>query len=137
MLNAAVNTADLCSFSIFIHNCVGWIQWVRAALGLAFHLGHICVVIAGETARVLPRLVSLLSTSPGDIIQFHWITRWSACHDVSFRPALVNVVNGHGVTDKLGRGGWSHLHFRNLIGGIQRVIALSLGLELDDLWLGT
>ena len=80
--------------------------------------------------------MSLLGTSPGDIIQFHWITRWSACHDVSFRPALVNVVNGHGVTDKLGRGGWAHLHLGNFIGGIQRVIALSLGLELDDLGLG-
>ena len=79
----------------------------------------------------------LLSTSPCNIIQFHRISRWPARHDVSFRPTLINIVNCHGVADKLWRGGCANLHIRNPVCGIQRVIALSLGLELDDLRLST
>ena len=80
--------------------------------------------------------MSLLGTSPRNIIKFHRVARRSTRHDVSFGSALFNVVNSHSVADKLWRSGWTHLYLRNLIGGIQGVIALSLGLELDDLGLG-
>ena len=80
--------------------------------------------------------MSLLRASPRNIIEFHRVARRPTGHDVSFRSALVNVIDRHGVADELGWGGWTLLHLRNPIGGIQGVIALSLGLELDDLGLG-
>lgn len=81
--------------------------------------------------------MSLLGTSPRNIIEFHRVACRSAGHNVSFRSALVNVVNSHSVADKLWWGGWALLNLRNPIGGIQRVIALPLRLELNDLGLGS
>ena len=80
--------------------------------------------------------MSLLGTSPRNIIEFHRVTCRSAGHNVSFRSAFVNVINSHSVADKLWWGGWALLNLRNPVGGIQRVIALPLRLELDDLGLG-
>ena len=77
----------------------------------------------------------LLGTSPRNIVEFHRIACCPTSHDVSFRSALVNVVDSHSIADKLWWGGWALLYLRNPVGGIQRVVPLPLGLELDDLGL--
>ena len=134
---AAINASYLCCFVVLIHDSVGRVEWVGASLRLSLNLGHVCVVITRETARVLSRLVSLLGARPCDIVQFHWVTRWPPRHNVGLGSALVDVVDGHGVSDELGRGGGSHLDLRDLVCGIQGVVTLSLGLEFDDLGLSS
>ena len=134
---AAINAPYFSRFVVLIHDSVGGIEWVGASLRLSFNLGHVCVVITRETARVLPRFVSLLGARPRDIVQFHWVARRPPRHNVGLGSALVDVIDGHGVSDELGRGGRPHLDLRDLVCGIQGVVTLPLGLEFDDLGLSS
>ena len=130
---AAFNDTDLHFLTIFISVTIDWVERIRAAFRLSLHLCHIIVVVSCETARVLSRLVSLLSSSSSNIINFQDITGDSTLHGVSFGSGLIDVVDVHGVADELGRGGRTHLDLRDVVLWVQRVIGLSLGLELDDL----
>ena len=130
---AAFDDTDLHFLTIFISVTIDWVERVRAAFRLSLHLCHIIVVVSCETARVLSRLVSLLSSSSSNIINFQDITGDSALHGISLGSSLINVVDVHGVADELGRGGRTHLDLRDVVLRVQRVIGLSLGLELDDL----
>ena len=134
---AAINSANLRTLAILIHDGVSWVEWVRASLRFALHLGHIRVVITCETASVLSWLVPLLSPCSSNIIDLHWVTSGSTLHNIGLRPALVDIVDGHCVANEFGGSSWAHLHLRNHVRGIQRVISLPLRLELDDLGLGT
>jgi len=124
-------------FAIFVHHSVSWVERVRAAFRFALHLGHISVVIGCETATIHSFLMSLLGSCASDIVNFHWITSGSSGHDVRLGPALLDIINLHRITDEFRGSGWPHLDLRNIVTGIQRVISLSLRLELNDLWLSS
>ena len=74
-----------------------------------------------------------LCSSALNVINFHDITSWTTLHSISLRLTSVNIINRHGITDELGRGCRADFDFSQLIVGVQWVISLPLGLELNDL----
>lgn len=77
--------------------------------------------------------MSGLGLSPLDVVDLEDVASHAACHHICLRLSLVNIIDAHGVSYELWRGGWPHLNFRELISRVQRVITLALGLELDNL----
>ena len=112
------------------------VQWVRAAFRFPFHLGDIGVVNGVESARC-SWLVPLNSTGASNVINCHHISSFTSSHGVSLGLALVDIVDVHGVANELGRGDRAYLNFRKLVAGVQRVVALTRGLELVNVGLGT
>lgn len=134
---ATVDGSDLSGFAVLIHYGVGWVERVRATLRLSLNLGHISVVISGETADVLSWLVSLLCTSALDVIDQENVAGLSAGHGISLWPCLVDVVDCHRVPDVPWWSSWSDLDLSELVARVQWVVTLTLRLELYDLWCGT
>ena len=133
---ASFDAADLVALATVVYDSIGRVERVGAALRLALHFRDVCVVVGCETAGVLARLVSCLSTRSFNVIELHHVASGSTCHRVSLGPSLVDVVDGHGVANKLRRSRGANFHLRQVVRGIQRVVALSLRLELDNLWSG-
>jgi hypothetical protein len=77
--------------------------------------------------------VPLLSLSALDVVKPHGVTCLAASHDVGPGPAPVDVVDVHGIADELRRGSRTHLNLGNVVLWVQRVVALPLRLEFDDL----
>jgi len=68
-----------------------------------------------------------------DVIEAHGVASLPSCHHVSFGLALVDIVDGHGVTDEFGRRCRSDLNLWYVVVRVKGIVALSLGLELDNL----
>ena len=77
--------------------------------------------------------MSLLRARARNIIDLHHITCGAASHLVNFGPRLVNVINHHGVPDKFRGSGRTHINLRQVVGRVQRIVRLTLRLELDNL----
>ena len=135
--HTAFNAPDIVALAVLVDNTVGWVKRVRATLRFALNLRHVCVVISCETARVTTRLVPGLGASSLDVVKLHDIASGAAGHGVSLGPRLVDIVDVHGVADVLRGCGLANLNLGQVVGGIQRIVTLSLRLELDDLRGGT
>ena len=77
--------------------------------------------------------MSHLCFSALNIISFHDIANGTTLHSISLRPASVDIIDSHGVTDELGWSSGANFDLSKSIVGVQWVISLPLGLELDDL----
>ena len=75
----------------------------------------------------------MLSFRASNVIGFHDIACGTTLHGIGLRPATLDIIDGHGVTDELRWSCWANLDLSQLIIGVQGVISLPLGLELDDL----
>ena len=80
--------------------------------------------------------MSLLCLRALNVFSLHDITCGATLHGIGLRPAFVDVIDGHGVADELRWSCRANLNFSQPVIGIQRVISLPLGLELDDLRCG-
>ena len=69
-----------------------------------------------------------------NVICFHDIASGTTLHSISLRPASLNIIDCHGITDELWRSCRSDFDLSQLVVRIKRVISLSFGLELNDLW---
>ena len=79
--------------------------------------------------------MALLGASSCNVVDSHRVSRLPPSHDVSLGPALLDIVNHHGITNEFRWCRWTHFDLRNSIVRVQRVVPLSLRLELDNLWL--
>ena len=78
--------------------------------------------------------MSHLCFSALNIISFHDIANGTTLHSISLGPASVDIIDSHSVTDELGWCRGADFDLSQSVVRIQWVIALPLGLELDDLW---
>ena len=130
---AAIDCANLARFAILINDSIGRVERVWASFRFAFDLGHICVIVSCETARILSWLVSLICLGALNVIDFHDISCFAASHHVSLGLGLVNIIDSHGVSDVLGGSHRANLNMRKLVCGVQRVASLPIGNEFVDL----
>ena len=131
--HAAFNTTDIVALAVLVNDTVGGVERVRAALRFALNLRHVRVVVSCETAGVATRLVPGLGACSLDVVKLHDVASGAASHGISLGPGLVDIVDVHGVADVLGWRGLANLDLGQVVGGIQRIVTLSVRLELDDL----
>lgn len=113
--STSCNLSDRSGFAILINHCVGRVEWVGAAFRFTFNFGNIGIVVASVTASVLSRLVAHVGLGPWDVVEAHWVTRFPTSHHVGLGLALVDIIDGHGVTDELGGRRWPDLDLLQVV----------------------
>ena len=122
---AAVDRADFESLTILSCVSVSRIKRVGASFRFSLNLSHIVVIVGSETASVLSGLMSLLSFSACNVINFHDIAGSATSHGVGLGLGLLDIIDLHGITDELRRSDRASLDIRKLIGRVQRVVGSS------------